>query len=393
MSRSSRRSAHLRRSLGAAILASLLTFVVGTASVAVAVEPNSPVQLSATPVGQRGQFFDLTLSPGETRELSIALSNIGETPIAARTYAANVYTIINGGFGAELRDGTPTGTTTWLDYPTQVLTLEPGAATRRAFSVTMPRDAAAGEYVTSIILENESAIPGDSGGSVAINQIVRQAVAVSIRVPGAVLPGLAIGAASHKLAAGRSVLAVAVSNTGGLRLTPTAAIVVHDAAGGVVSHATVPMDSFYADTSSSVEISLPKALLPGSYTLDLTLDDATHAAHAEARALPVQVITAPAASNVAPAVPRPRRLVEVLQGSPDRFPFLAVGLIAACLLIGGAIVISAHRAGSSLPRDPDVAVLHSNRPPRPQAASARRHGGRSRAHLALPDEDGGPTSP
>jgi hypothetical protein len=54
-------------------------------------------------------------------------------------YSADVYTIINGGFGARLRDTPQSGMTTSVDYATDVVALPAGKSIRRSFTVTFPR--------------------------------------------------------------------------------------------------------------------------------------------------------------------------------------------------------------------------------------------------------------
>lgn len=196
-----------RRGHGSSLLilvALLAALVVPTAAYA----QDGQVELALRPVDQPGQFFDLTMRAGETRNLEVELANVGSAPIAARTYAADVYTIINGGFGARLRDEPQTGTTLWLDYSTDVLQLPAGQGIRRTFTITVPAAAEPGEYITSLVLENDEPIRGS--GDVAIDQVVRQATAVVITVPGPRTPALVIGAASHKVVAEKSVVAVAL---------------------------------------------------------------------------------------------------------------------------------------------------------------------------------------
>ncbi len=168
-----------------ALLAALLAPVMAHAQ-------DGTVELALRPIDQTGQFFDVTMHPGETRTLEVELANVGDAAIAVRTYAADVYTIINGGFGARLRDEPQTGTTLWLDYPTDVLQLPAGKGIRRTFTVAVPADAEPGEYITSLVLENDEPIRGS--GDVALDQIVRQAIAVVVTVPGQRSPALAIGA-------------------------------------------------------------------------------------------------------------------------------------------------------------------------------------------------------
>src|ERR1700690_1119730 len=143
------------------------------------------------------------MAPGETRTFAVEIANDGDAALAARSYAADVYTIINGGFGARLRDAPRTGATNWLDSSTTVEDLQPGQGIRRAFAVSVPADAGPGEYITSLVLENDQPIRGT--GPVPPNQILRQAVAVVAPVPGQRLPALAIGEASHTVVDGTSV--------------------------------------------------------------------------------------------------------------------------------------------------------------------------------------------
>ncbi|TKV28836.1 DUF916 domain-containing protein [Arthrobacter sp. NamB2] len=233
-----------------------------------------PVELSLRPADQPGPYFALTMSPGESRELAVELGNQGTVPIEALTYAADAYTVINGGFGAKERGSSPTGTTEWVSYPTEVVELPTEQGITRAFSVTVPPGTEPGQYLTSLVLENNVAVEGS--GDVALDQIVRQAIAVSIEVPGPSTPALAVHAASHSLAAERSVVDVAIANTGNTSLMPAGELLVRDADGTIVSRSDVAMDVVYARTSTQVRTTLAGALEPGEYTATLTVtDDAT----------------------------------------------------------------------------------------------------------------------
>jgi hypothetical protein len=288
------------------------------------------VRLALRPVGQAGSFFDLTMRPGETRSLEVDIANSGDSVLVARTYAADVYTIINGGFGARLRDDPQTDTTRWLDYPTDILPLAAGAGVRRSFAVTVPADSAPGEYIASLVLENDQPLPGD--GAVALNQVVRQAVAVVVTVPGQRSPGLAIGLASHKVVAGRSVVSVAVENTGNVRLRPLVEFALVDASGTQVSESTVPMDTFYAHTNTFIEMPLSALLLPGRYTVRLTLDDAAQGVRVQSDAisLVVEAPTEPATGEG--DVPGPIKVIQNAGTGQVSLPVWSIGLAATLVL-------------------------------------------------------------
>lgn len=297
------------------------------------------MRLVLRPVGQTGSYFDLTIRPGQTRSLSVEVANAGDAPVAARTYAADVYTIINGGFGGRLRGESQTGTTRWLDYSTEVLQLPAGKGVHRAFTVTVPADAMPGEYITSLVVENDK--PLQSGGAVSLDQIVRQAVAVVVTVPGQRSPGLAIGVATHKVVAGRSIVSVAVQNTGNVRLKPLVTFTLLDAAGVQVSQASARMDTFYAHTDTFVEIPLAALLLPGTYTVRLSLADASQGVSTDKGAIALVVEAPPETSTGPGGVPS---LTEVNQAAGQgqvSLPLWSVVIVVSFALAGLALGLCA----------------------------------------------------
>lgn len=316
-------------------------FGLGVALVApsAALAVDGQMKLALLPVGQPGAYFDLTMKPGETEAFAVSIANDGETAIAARTYAADVYTIINGGFGGRLRDERGTGATGWIDYPADVLQLAPGDGTRRSFNVAVPIDASPGEYITSIVLENDRPILDD--GAVGLNQIIRQAVAVVVTVPGPRLPGLAIGAAAHTIVAGTSIVQIAVENTGNVRLKPIVGFTLVDPAGTEISHATVQMDTFYAHTNTFVEVPLSTLLPPGAYEVGLTLDDDGQGARTSRGAIALVVEAPVVAVDGGGVVPG---LIDVITGGGGApLAVLAIVLVAATMFAIGAAWLVVRR--------------------------------------------------
>lgn len=233
---------------------------------------SAPIKLAILPVGQPGSFFDLTMAPGESRMLAVDISNHGSAGLSVRTYAADVYSIINGGFGARLAGQSQSGMTTWLAYPTRVWSIAEGGSVRRTLKVSVPLNAQPGEYISSLVLENAEPIEVD--GTPEVNQFIRQALGVVVTVPGPRLPGLSIGAASAKVLAGASVVSVAVANTGNVRLQPMVQFALYDAAGDQISQASSQMGTVYAWTSTSLEVPLATLLPAGWYSVQVTFADA-----------------------------------------------------------------------------------------------------------------------
>jgi hypothetical protein len=140
------------------------------------------------------------------------------------------------------------------------------------------------------------------------------------------------------------VLAVAVTNPGNARLTPSGPLVLRDSSGAVVSRAGVSMDSFYAHTATQVEVTLARTLQPGKYTVDLTLSDTQRGARATAEGLPLVVVDTQAQSAAGPS--SRTKLVDVFQSGPAHIPswvFVVLGLIVAAAAGGVATAVRRRR--------------------------------------------------
>jgi hypothetical protein len=287
-----------------------------------------PSRLGISAVGQGTVFFDLAMAPGEKRHVSVDLVNDDTEPIGVLTYAADAYTIVNGGFGVALRGGTATGTTTWLDYPTDSFSLAPKQPLRRYFTVSVPASASPGDYVTSLVLENQEPIRGSGG--VALNQIVRHALAMSISIPGPRSPALQITSAAYVLSGGGSVVAIAVENPGNSNLKPSGDFRLFAASGREVNHSPITMGSFYAMSATHVEIPLVGQLQPGHYLGVLALSDTGTGLRITSGPLPIEVVGSPA-----PLVGLQGRAP--VQGPGGGIPVWIFAAAIGCALVAGVV--------------------------------------------------------
>lgn len=195
--------------------------------------PGTPVaaavdvpKLGIRPVGSRRAFFAATVKPGQRTSMTVELGNFGTAKTRAKTYAADVFTLINGGLGVQLDGAATSGATTWLDYKTDILELETGETVQRTFTVTVPHDAKPAEYATSLVIQ--TADPVKVAGSATVNQVLRQAIAVAITVPGPARPRLDIQKASYELTSTSANLFIAIKNSGNVRLKPQGEVVLTD---------------------------------------------------------------------------------------------------------------------------------------------------------------------
>jgi hypothetical protein len=242
-----------------------------------------------------------------------------------------VFTIVNGGFGASDSNDQAAGATTWVHYPDDVFALAAGATDLKDFTVTVPSGTAPGQYISSIVLQNNDAMPGE--GQVALDRVVRQAVAISIRVPGRLSPRFSLGVASHDSTGGRSVVSVGLSNAGNQHLKPAGTMTIKDATAAVVSEAPVTMGSVYGGMDTSVAVTLDGLLLPGEYTVTLSLTDAATGVSASITDVPFTVVEA-----VVEAPSLIAQLPGIFQDAIEKPGLNTVILILVILVILAAVV-------------------------------------------------------
>lgn len=322
----------------------LLAVAVFALNAGPALAGHEPPRLGLTPVDHDGTYFELSLEPGETRRLQVELANFGHDQTDARTYAADVYSIVNGGFGAELFGDEPSGTTRWLDYPTQEATLGPNEAIVVDFTVSVPEGTSPGEYVAALIAENVVPYAGDADDGIAIEQTVRNAIAVAIDVPGPRRPALEIGAVAHAVAADdRSVVSFEVANTGNVHLKPAGEFVLRDAAGEEIAASEPAMDSVYAGSTAALEIPLASRLRAGDYCAELSLADEESGAADATDCLPFAVEPPPAdadgSGDGSQTIPVLQPAIDAAAGNP---------LLAAAVAVGGLGLIAAIIAAMML---------------------------------------------
>ncbi len=315
-------------------------------------DSGSQISLGIAPIDYAGQYFDLTMQPGESRELKVEVANHGDQQISAQTYAADAYSISGGGFGARLNSEPTTGTTLWLAYAPLTVDLPAGHGLTRPFSVTVPADAGPGEYITSLAVQNADPTVAGSGG-VAIKQVQRTVIAVAITVPGPRTPALTIGPFEHGFLSSNSVISASLSNMGNVTLKPIGELVVSDMDGEEVSRFPVAMDSVYAGDAVQVEVPFEKALRPGDYRVTLTLDYEGGTARAVDVPLTVPRPTAAEAGGAPSGAGQAIAATQQQAGSSLpalRWVLLVVG--AVLLTVAYFVITGVRRHKSPLPRRP-----------------------------------------
>lgn len=251
------------------------------------------------PVGQDDSFFTVEAEPGSSQELTVAFGNASSAPVAALTYVANGYTLVNGGLGVGNPEDPPTGPTSWIDYPAETIDLEPGVRMERTFTVTVPDDAQPGQYISAVAIQTaESVAVGESD---MLRQIIKKSIAVFIIVPGPETPGLEIGEARVEQTSTSNSLVIDVRNTGNVYLNPSGTITMTTGAGEQVLTTPVTMGPVYAGDETTIELFIPTILAAGAYTVSVDLTDESTGVSAEIQDVTLAVAEPP--SDVAAVEP------------------------------------------------------------------------------------------
>ncbi|HEY6888934.1 MAG TPA: DUF916 domain-containing protein, partial [Solirubrobacter sp.] len=135
------------------------------------------VKTAANQFGDGRQDYRYTVNPGATVEDSIVVENPGTTPLHLTVYGADAFTTAAGRLDLRAEDAAAKGVGAWA-HPAQAdVTVPARGSVEVPFSVTLPKEAAPGDYV---------------GGIVTADADQRLPIQVRLRVGGALKPSLAV---------------------------------------------------------------------------------------------------------------------------------------------------------------------------------------------------------
>jgi len=275
-------------------------------------------------------YVNLTMRPGETKVVRLELGNYGTTPATARSYVADVYSMINGGMGVGLSGEVTSGTTSWLTFPAKTVELEARQAVPETLTINVPSAAAPGDYISAVVIEGDA--PTSQSGDATFNQVDRQAVAIAIRVPGPLVPGLSLPTAALRTTPGGvSYIDLGVVNSGNTHLHLAGSYALTDAGGAQIAGGGVAMDTVYAGSRTVLAVPLEVRLAPGHYIVNLSLSDPTAPITASSGPLPLD-IGAEVAAPPAPATTG-------LDLAPLVAAVLALGLALGVAVASGASIV------------------------------------------------------
>ena len=288
-----------------------------------------------------GEYFDVTLKPGESATLSATIGNGSEIPVKAMMYAADAYSGTNGGLLLNNADAPVTDPTTWLEFPTSTYDFQPEEAFEQKFTVTVPEGTAPGQYITGIAIETADAAPMEGEAPFLVKY--RLVSPVLITVPGDVTAGFELGNISVVVDDQTTTIDGPIENTGNIRVRPEGTLTLTDANGAQVVDAQITMSSVYAGDQTTFQILLPSPLAEGIYTASVDLKDPDTGAVASIASQQVTV-----AKPVAPAPVSITNVVIAPMPSADNVVFAQVSATIANTgspVSGGEVSLQVFRDG------------------------------------------------
>jgi hypothetical protein len=211
------------------------------------------------------------IKPGESADSKVLIGNFGADPLAVITYTADMGTRINGGLAMAQVNTEPHGQITWINYPTEELTIDPQKEVVKEFSVSVPDGTAPGEYVIPIAVETSNSFAVE--GSEQLRQKIRKVITVNVTVPGDVTPSFDFGDPTVEFIEGGPAIQIPLKNLAQTTLRLTGELAVVNESGDKVIDAPIKLGPVYGLNESIIRYRLDSLPPAGQYQVSLSLTD------------------------------------------------------------------------------------------------------------------------
>lgn len=231
------------------------------------------VQIILRPIDKLdGERFEVEIQPGSSTSLTVVVGNAGEVPLNLIAYTSDIRTKVNGGLAINPEGSEQTEPTTWMTFPTETYSIEPGYEVQREFEVAVPEGTEPGQYVIPIAVETVDSF--EIEGNAQIRQKVRKIIPVYVTVPGDIQGDFEFGEPSIVIDNRSAAIQVPIVNTGDTTLRLAGTMTLKDLSGGVLLDGPIEMAAFYRRDETIVQARLDAPLPAGDYLLSLELTDA-----------------------------------------------------------------------------------------------------------------------
>jgi hypothetical protein len=214
----------------AALVATPATVLAATASPAAAgpsAQPSAPaktITFGVRPADER-EYFHVDLARGATSVRPAVITNFASTPVELLVYGADATITPQGGFALAEREVAAKTVGTWIHLPIGRVHLAGNASTVVKFPITVPDGTDPGDYAGGVIVERiepGKATTVQDGFAVQFDIVQRVGARIYLHVDGEARTGMKVGKLTWQRGGGGITFKVPVTNTGNVRLTPTA---------------------------------------------------------------------------------------------------------------------------------------------------------------------------
>ncbi len=315
-----------------------------------------------TPGSPASSYFDLRLRRSSVTTEALVVANPQPYPCRVTLVPAYGATAVNGGDSyVPVQHAACRGASCWLGGLPETLILPPRGRENVAFPISVPRNAASGQYLAGVIAEPASPPPpaklrsaGNQQGVVSAAVVARVAIGVAITIPGSLVPRLSVPQVLLSTATVPPSLQVVVANTGNTWIHPRGhlRLTLHSGTTTVALRAATVLPG------SNASIDVPVGQLPpGPHQVSVDLP------YGPGRAANWQgTINFPSSSDTPPPWPGTATTIITEPTVPRWIVVLLVALAAALLLLGATVAfILLRRRRHGEHEDADSVVLSGGR--------------------------------
>jgi hypothetical protein len=238
------------------LLAALVFLGVGAGPAAADGDVSWAVSTASNDFGSGRQNYWYTLNPGGQLEDGLVVVNHGTTPLHLAVYAADGFTTKGGRLDLVTRDAKSTRVGAWVHTDRPDVTVRPGESVEVPFTVTLPDNAAPGEYMGGIVTQ-----AGEANGT---NAGRRLGIRIRLRVGGSLKPSLSAenlhvrySGTPNPFGKGDATVTYTIRNTGNAILTARQAVSVSGPFGRLRIHAGRIVDSPQLLPGDTWKVSVP----------------------------------------------------------------------------------------------------------------------------------------
>ena len=312
---------------------------------------DGPIQIGIQPAHQpsgQGAYFSYEMEAGETTTDHAVIINSGQDALTLRLYAADGITAINGSAAFAAANEQRTGVRSWLSTEVSEMQVAAGSRATVPFSVSVPGDAAAGDYVAGWVVEAPPKT--GSAGGVGATILERAGVAVVVRVPGPTEEKLVLERACLNQETGSNYFETPVRNEGNVITKGTGTFALARPDGLEVFERPADLGAVLPGDATLLRIDAPFEPDPGQYVANLEIEQSD--GHRVKTSSPIEIGTEKVngCTAVAAAELKGERGFFSLTGGAT--PWLLLGILGGLLLalIAGRALL-ARQSGNGKPRN------------------------------------------